>query len=133
MSTLQDNSDKKGSPLAVVVWLGLGVFMIYLISKQIDLSANHRYSVGVTEGNEGSGRGTFVKYSFEVRGARYTGNRQLEEYDPIRKGGRYFVMFSPEDPTVNQILWDQPVPEHIANAPRNGWKEIPDTRQHSQK
>jgi hypothetical protein len=60
-----------------------------------------------------------------VNNKSYENNASVGKDTIDVNSGRYFVKFLPSEPTVNRILWDQPVPDYIMEAPIEGWTEMP--------
>jgi len=105
--------------IIVLIWVGV------VIKNRVILNKEGVYSIGTTIGSHSTSKGVYVDYAFSFKGLNYTGSRQPESFNPIRSKGRYLVLVHPKDPTINRILWDQPVPDHITEAPPDGWSEIP--------
>ena len=60
------------------------------------------------------------KYSIADKMSKYPWS-ELEEYI----GKRFFVKFYIPDPSNNALQIYKPVPEHIKETPKGGWKKIP--------
>lgn len=89
----------------------------------------HRFSIGTTTNYHNNIRSSHTAVYFEFRylGTTFKGTGHTDWLDnKVQKiGGRYFVKFSPTDPTNMEILFDKPVPDDIFNAPDTAWSEIP--------
>jgi hypothetical protein len=96
--------------------------VIFLLSRNINRKYNAKYTIGITTGSEGGG---WVGYNYRVNNLEYNGSRESLKFYPTKKGGRYYVEFSSKSHDVSVILWDQPVPDHINEAPLEGWEDIP--------
>jgi len=109
----------------------LSAFLLtgYLLSRNDanELKLKGRYTVATTLRftlTTKSGRG--VAYEFYYNDVRYTSSSGYV-YEAKVPGGRYLVRFSSEDPSVNDIYLNQPIPEHIVS-PMSGWKSIKDIK-----
>lgn len=110
----------------VVLLLSIILFIAFILVRRTWFLRDHRFTIGLTTGTESASKmGTYVVFKYRVGDIDYMGSKPLEGYRPIAKGGRYYVMFSVADPETENILWDQPVPDHITEAPPEGWAEIP--------
>ncbi|MCE7864794.1 MAG: hypothetical protein DYG99_14740 [Bacteroidetes bacterium CHB5] len=109
----------------IILFVVLVASLLTGLSNEIQLSLNYSYTVGTTIGYRKTSKGTLIDYKISVNNIEYDGTRDMLKYNPNTKGGRYYVKFLPSDPTINRILWDQPVPDHITEAPPDGWSEIP--------
>lgn len=109
----------------ILIFVLLISWMGYMSYKKIQLSKDHRYTVGHTMNGRSTHKGYTIDYYFIVSEKRYEASRYPENKVINERDGRYFLEFLPSDPTVNRILWDQPVPDHITEAPPEGWAEIP--------
>lgn len=97
----------------------------YLINQDHDkeLKLHGRYSVAKTLSYKITAKnGRAVSYEFYYNGVRYTSVSDYL-YDATVPGGRYLVKFSSNDPTINDIYLNQPIPEYI-DVPKLGWKTI---------
>lgn len=96
--------------------------------KQLDRL--HRFSIGITTNYHNNVRSSYTNVDFEFKylGATFkgTGHTPWLNNTVQKIGGRYYVKFSPADPTNVEILFDKPVPESILNAPDTAWLKIPD-------
>ncbi|MCC6835048.1 MAG: hypothetical protein IT213_08670 [Cytophagales bacterium] len=109
-----------------VLLLMIILFVSFILIRRTWFLREHRFTIGLTTGTESASKmGTYVVFKYRVGEIDYTGSRPLEGYRPIAKDGRYYVIFSIADPETENILWDQPVPDHIKEAPPEGWSEIP--------
>lgn len=88
-----------------------------------ELKLNGRYTIATTLSftlTPKSGRG--VAYEFYYNNVRYAGVSGYG-YEAKVPGGRYLLKFSSEDPSINEIYLNQPIPENIVT-PKLGWKSI---------
>jgi len=101
----------------------------YFINREHndELKIHGRYTVATTlkftlvaKGGRG------VSYEFYFNNVRYSGISDYL-YDAKVPNGRYLLKFSSEDPLINDIYLNQPIPEHIV-PPRSGWKNIRDIK-----
>lgn len=109
----------------VLVFVLLISWMGYMSYKKIQLSKSHTYTIGFTVNGRSTHKGYTIDYYFMVHGKRYESSKYPENEFIKEKDGRYYLEFLPTDPSVNRILWDQPVPDHITEAPPEGWSKIP--------
>lgn len=113
-------------PIHILALLTIALFVAFIVFKRNWLLRNHRFTIGVTIGTESASRmGTYVDFTYNVSGIEYKGSRPLDGFRPESNGGRYYVMFSVDDPETEHILWDKPVPNSIKEAPMEGWSELP--------
>ncbi|QLH31493.1 MAG: hypothetical protein HWD62_02750 [Cyclobacteriaceae bacterium] len=96
--------------------------IVFAVNKDLSRKFNAKYTIGVTTGSEGGG---WVGYSYIVNDVGYDGTRRSLKFSPDKRGGRYYVEFSSKSPGISTILWDQPVPDRITEAPPEGWSAIP--------
>lgn len=122
--------DKFNNPKAIASFIIFGLlvgWMGYIFFQKIQLSNNHKITIGVTSGSRATPKGLKIDYYYNVNGVKYESSRHSDNsnLNPIENGGRYFIEFLPSNPEVNEILWGEEVPPEIENAPSEGWKEIP--------
>jgi hypothetical protein len=110
-----------GTTIAFIV---IVVAVLTLVSNEIRLYLDHHFTIGYTNGSHKTSKGVIIEYYFVINKVKYKGSRDALKYEPVSEGGRYFVKFLPNDPSVNRILWDKPVPEQIQLAPIDGWRDI---------
>lgn len=96
--------------------------IVIAVNRNLSRKNNAKYTIGVTTGSEGGG---WVGYTYIVSDVEYDGTERSLKFSPDKKGGRYYVQFSSKSPDISTIIWDQPVPDHITEAPPDGWLEIP--------
>jgi hypothetical protein len=99
----------------------------YFINREHnnELKRHGRYTIATTLKftlTAKSGRG--VAYEFYFNDIRYSGVSDYL-YEAKVPNGRYLLKFSYEDPSINEIYLNQPIPEDIVS-PTSGWKSIRD-------
>ena len=109
----------------VLVYGGIIAVVIYTEIKQHQLRTYPRYTIGTTTGAYWTlGSGKQVEYIYVTNNQIHKLSNE-HEYDSKVIGGRYFVKYDTEDPSISKLLQDKPVPDSIKTAPPDGWKEIP--------
>ncbi len=84
------------------------------------------YVIGdITKIGKGVKRSHTLKYTFIYQGKKYNSSDKIYEKKNELIGRRYLVKILPEDPKINQILFDKRIQCDTLSAPYNGWKEIP--------
>ena len=112
----------------------LVVFIVYknrsLKFEAQDRNAHSMYTIGVTgdkNHNFRSSKPTLV-YHYNVSNRKYKGLEHIDaknEKTAVANGGRYYVLFSYENPANSKLLLDFPVPDSIPSSPDMGWSYIP--------
>lgn len=96
--------------------------VVLAVTRNLSRKLNAKYTIGITTASEGGG---WVGYKYFINGVEFDGTQKSLKFSPDKNKGRYYVQFSSKSPDVSTILWDQPVPDHITEAPPEGWAEIP--------
>jgi hypothetical protein len=104
----------------ILCWIAYGVL------RNIQLSRNHRYTIGVTTGSRTTPKGVRIDFAFSVDNKTYKASKNPDRNSIIDSAGRYYVEFYPDDPSINDILWERIVPSTIIVAPTDGWRSIPE-------
>ena len=114
----------------IIHFLGIiGILIIIFISfrNYYDLKWNSRYTIGITKQPIGTARsGVNVEYRYKVKNVEYVGFTHYDDNDLlIIPNGKYFVLFSSENPENSRMLIHNPVSEKIIESPNEGWSELP--------
>lgn len=105
----------------ILLGIALVSAIVYISSKQTELESNGRYTIGETHGQNGK----FIRYTFKVERKEFSSEYPILKFSPLVNGGRYYVKYLPSDLSISEIYWDKPVPDHIVEAPLEGWSRIP--------
>jgi hypothetical protein len=110
-----------------ILFLVFILLTVYGLWRNIVLSNNARYTIGVTEEIFLTvSEGMQIKYSYIINGRTY--NKE-EDYSNLSiknmQRQRYFVEYNYKNPDHSRLLQEKPVPDKIRSAPPNGWKKIP--------
>ncbi len=108
--------------LATVMFLTIGFF--YKHRNKKELEANRKYTICYTMGLKGTSSVTYIKYEYFVGEVKYE-QLGISKNNVVVKGGRYYVSFLPNNPTINEVQWDIPVPEEVIDVPPDGWDAPP--------
>jgi hypothetical protein len=122
----------------------IGVLLIILLSTFVVISSikskkqrerlidKRKYSICYTLGLSKSASMTFIKYEYYVNHKKYI-DTDFYEDDRISQNARYYISFLPENPKINEVQWDMPVPKNITEPPPEGWDYPPELIPPSQK
>jgi hypothetical protein len=69
--------------------------------------------------------GSYIRYSYKVRNIYYEKDAPYTNAYPKYPGGRYYVEFNNNKPSMSKLLENKPVPDSIKEAPPDGWSKIP--------
>lgn len=116
----------KQAIIGITLFSLIMIWIFYGIIQRVNLSNNYLYTIGYTEGRRSTHKGEVIDYSFTYNKLQYKSSKHLVGQSPKEVNGRYYVKFLPTNPDVNDIYWNTPVPNHIIEAPPEGWKEIPE-------
>ncbi len=67
--------------------------------------------------------GTIIIFQFSVNDTEYVADQSYQSN--IKKNSRYLINFLPDDPEINKVLLDCPVPDSIVSIPAEGWEKPP--------
>ena len=85
-----------------------------------------KYTIGYVSGRTVlPGSGWSVQYRFTVEDALYTGSAPEETDMNTATNARYLVLYDSTAPDWHQIYYEDPIPDSIRRAPRNGWRWRP--------
>ncbi|MBL7877969.1 MAG: hypothetical protein JNL53_20050 [Cyclobacteriaceae bacterium] len=109
-----------------IIFFAFLVVILFKIYYDDYMIANHgRFCIGITKGWKRTAKGPTVYYEFLINGKIFGSSAKSGKDTLVLNGGRYFVRFLPNDPTVSRVMWDRPVPDCIGKQPLLGWAEIP--------
>lgn len=80
------------------------------------------YTVGTVIKKVSEPRVTYYIYQYEFENKIYEGKYIGKS---LKINGNYFLIFNPAKPKDKYLLGNFPVPDSIAEAPPEGWKEFP--------
>jgi len=80
-------------------------------------------AVAVIKDGIPTSEGVDVRYEFLYNGVSYTGGFTAGNYYEI--GGKYFVLFSRDDPDKNLLQYAEPVPYCFKDSLNSFWTTIP--------
>ena len=85
-----------------------------------------KYTIGYVTGRTVlPSSGWSVQYRFAVNDAVYTGSAPDVSGMNRADGARYLLKYDSLAPDTHQIFYEDPIPDSIARAPRNGWRWRP--------
>lgn len=105
---------KKYEP--IICAFSLVVIFYFLFSaintEMSSLKSDGNCCVGITTGYIGQDG---IKYEFEVNGKTYKSSQNEIFHDVESKNGRYVVIYLPNNPNTNNILYNKPVGDNISD------------------
>ena len=113
---------RTGCLLLVLIFIIIFITSLINYNRKIDdLNKNGRYTIGVTtEKIIGAKTNDYIKYYYYYKNTKYTGKGDLKLNAKV-PNGKYFVVFSTINPYNSIIYFDQPVPDSVRSAPKEGW------------
>jgi len=112
----------------ILATLGIGFLLIIgfnVLVKPDQLRDYGRYTVATTDKQVLTAKGGFtVNYHYFVNGERYDDFWGQMDFI-VPNGEMYLIKFSSERPSINERVYNKPVPAQFHNPPPEGWEKPP--------
>lgn len=89
------------------------------------LEKNHRYTIGTTATFIFGDSSPAINVKYTVNGREYEALSIPEDINIVKEWSRYYMKYNPDDIGGDiDVLYENPVPDSIIQAPDTGWAEI---------
>jgi len=101
------------------------IFVKTSITDPCGLARDHRFTIAkITEIKAIVDGGLFADFTFKIKNEYFKGGADLG-YIKVEVGDIYFLKYNTKNPNNCYILFDNPVPSELKEAPTDGWANIP--------
>jgi hypothetical protein len=126
MKTMRKTFDK--IIVIVAILFVLSLIFIFIKTSVIDpsrLVKEHRYTIAkITKVEAIVDGGLFADFTFRINNKCFQGGADLGHIKVI-EGDRYFLKYYTKNPNNCYILFENPVPLELKEAPPEGWITLP--------